>query len=80
MLGPVSNVSNVLANLIDIQISAMGAGCLGADSKDVLFVGSQTHFLAYDVHNNSDLFYRFVLVLQLQVVLIIQVKFTRLLY
>ncbi|XP_063686264.1 Bardet-Biedl syndrome 2 protein homolog isoform X1 [Bolinopsis microptera] len=40
------------------QISAMGAGCLGADDKDTLFVGSQTHFLAYDVHNNSDLFYR----------------------
>ena len=50
----------ISSNLNKIQISAMGAGCLGADSKDVLFVGSQTHFLAYDVHNNSDLFYRFV--------------------
>ena len=40
------------------QVTAMSAGSLGADNKDTLFVGSQTHFLAYDVHNNSDLFYR----------------------
>ena len=42
-----------------LQVTAMSAGSLGADNKDTLFVGSQTHFLAYDVHNNSDLFYRY---------------------
>ena len=39
-------------------ITALAAGPLGRkDGRDILLVGSPTNLLAYDVENNSDLFY-----------------------
>ena len=48
-------------NMLNINqaVSAIQAGQLNADSDhDVLVVGTQTNLLAYDVENNSDLFYK----------------------
>jgi len=40
-------------------LSSVAAGPLNPSSrKDVLVVGTQTNVLAYDVDNNSDLFYK----------------------
>ncbi len=48
---------------INKQISALGTGCLDegmgeAAPRDVLFVGTQSDLLAYDVEENSDKFFR----------------------
>ena len=44
---------------INQAISALCAGPLNAGSEnDVLVVGTQTNLLAYDIVNNSDLFYK----------------------
>ncbi|KAK6191700.1 hypothetical protein SNE40_003318 [Patella caerulea] len=44
---------------INQQVAAVSAGNLVSESqKDVLVVGTQTNILAYDVDNNSDLFYK----------------------
>jgi len=46
---------------MDQQISSVVVGTLESDvqtSRDMLFVGTQTNLLAYDVDNNSDLFYK----------------------
>ncbi|XP_078490240.1 BBSome complex member BBS2-like [Ciona intestinalis] len=41
------------------SVSAICAGQLDPDSKrDVLCIGTQTNLLAYDVHDNKDLFYK----------------------
>ena len=48
-------------NLLNINqsVSAVGSGPLKTNSNhDILVVGSQTNLLAYDVENNSDLFYK----------------------
>ena len=48
-------------NLLNINqaVSSLTAGQLNPESKhDVLVVGTQTNVLAYDVENNSDLFYK----------------------
>ena len=39
-------------------MSAVAAGQLNSSGCDTLLVGTPTNFLAYDVENNSDLFYR----------------------
>ncbi|XP_060041501.1 Bardet-Biedl syndrome 2 protein [Erinaceus europaeus] len=44
---------------INQAVSCLTAGVLNPDiGCDSLLVGTQTNLLAYDVHNNSDLFYR----------------------
>ncbi|ESO03961.1 hypothetical protein HELRODRAFT_99764 [Helobdella robusta] len=51
--------SNV--NLLNINqtISCLTSGILGRDCRhDILFVGTQTNLLAYDVYNNQDLFHK----------------------
>lgn len=39
-------------------MSAVATGQLNSSGCDTLLVGTPTNFLAYDVENNSDLFYR----------------------
>jgi Bardet-Biedl syndrome 2 protein len=54
-------------NLLNINqaVSCIASGQLNPDSKhDVLLVGTQTNVLAYDVENNSDLFYKDVSILR----------------
>ena len=46
---------------INKKVTAVAAGALGAegaDGRDILFVGTGTDVLAYDVMNNTDLFFR----------------------
>lgn len=44
---------------INQTVSCLAAGVLGPDSAgDTLVVGSQTNLLAYDVHDNADIFYK----------------------
>ena len=43
---------------INQQVSAVAAGQLDSSGCDTLLVGTPTNFLAYDVENNSDLFYK----------------------
>ncbi|RMX50842.1 hypothetical protein pdam_00003138 [Pocillopora damicornis] len=43
---------------INQQVSAVAAGPLNTSGCDTLLVGTPTNFLAYDVENNSDLFYK----------------------
>ncbi|CAL8292923.1 unnamed protein product [Boreogadus saida] len=44
---------------INQAVSCLTAGSLGPDTAgDTLLVGSQTNLLAYDVHDNADIFYR----------------------
>uniref|UniRef100_A0A2K6FZP9 Bardet-Biedl syndrome 2 n=1 Tax=Propithecus coquereli TaxID=379532 RepID=A0A2K6FZP9_PROCO len=44
---------------INQAVSCLAAGVLNPElGYDALLVGTQTNLLAYDVHNNSDLFYR----------------------
>ena len=43
---------------INQQVSSLNCGSLDDSSRDTLFVGTQTNLLAYDVENNSDLFYK----------------------
>ena len=39
-------------------MSAVTAGQLNSSGCDTLLIGTPTNFLAYDVENNSDLFYK----------------------
>ena len=39
-------------------MSAVATGQLDSSGCDTLLVGTPTNFLAYDVENNSDLFYK----------------------
>nr|XP_047128260.1 Bardet-Biedl syndrome 2 protein isoform X2 [Hydra vulgaris] len=43
---------------INQQVSSVACGSLDESSRDRLFVGTPTNLLAYDVENNSDLFYK----------------------
>ncbi|XP_054906939.1 Bardet-Biedl syndrome 2 protein homolog [Poeciliopsis prolifica] len=44
---------------INQAVTCLTAGTLGPNTTgDTLLVGSQTNLLAYDVHNNTDVFYR----------------------
>ena len=43
---------------INQQVSAVCTGSLDDSERDILFVGTPTNLLAYDVENNSDLFYK----------------------
>ncbi|XP_057298017.1 Bardet-Biedl syndrome 2 protein-like [Hydractinia symbiolongicarpus] len=54
------NKTNADISLLNInqQVSALCCGSLDDSQRDMLFVGTQTNLLAYDVENNSDLFYK----------------------
>ncbi len=44
---------------INQKVSAICAGSLdGMGVNDILMVGTQTNILAYDVQNNTDIFYK----------------------
>lgn len=44
---------------INQSITALSAGILlPEDEKDILIVGTETHILAYHVHDNKDVFYK----------------------
>lgn len=44
---------------INQAVSCLTSGTLGPSTTgDTLLVGSQTNLLAYDVHDNADIFYR----------------------
>ena len=43
---------------INQQVSAVCAGQLGESEKDILIVGTPTNLLAYNVQDNSDVFYK----------------------
>lgn len=43
---------------INQSVRAVAVGALNDDGDDVLLIGTGTHILAYDVHKNSDVFYR----------------------
>lgn len=44
---------------INQAVTCLTAGKLGPNTTgDMLLVGSQTNLLAYDVHDNADVFYR----------------------
>ena len=55
----VASHSNDISILnINQQVSAVAAGQLNDSGCDTLLIGTPTNFLAYDVENNSDLFYK----------------------
>ena len=61
----VASHSNDISILnINQQVSAVAAGQLNDSGCDTLLIGTPTNFLAYDVENNSDLFYKDVSQLQ----------------
>ncbi|XP_065051095.1 Bardet-Biedl syndrome 2 protein-like [Rhopilema esculentum] len=43
---------------INQHVNAVCTGSLDESQRDILFVGTPTNLLAYDVENNSDLFYK----------------------
>ncbi len=43
---------------INQHVNAVCTGSLDESDRDILFVGTRTNLLAYDVENNSDLFYK----------------------
>lgn len=52
---------------INQAVTCLTAGKLGPNTTgDTLLVGSQTNLLAYDVHDNADVFYREVRAEQLE--------------
>ena len=53
-----SNDSDLSILNINQQVSTVAAGQLNPSGCDMLFVGTQTNLLAYDVEKNSDLFYK----------------------
>lgn len=54
-----SQDSDVSLLNINQSVSCLTAGVLGPGSTgDTLVVGSQTNLLAYDVHDNADIFYK----------------------
>lgn len=54
-----SQDSDVSLLNINQTVSCLTAGVLGPNSVgDTLVVGSQTNLLAYDVHDNADIFYK----------------------
>ncbi|XP_011501938.1 PREDICTED: Bardet-Biedl syndrome 2 protein homolog [Ceratosolen solmsi marchali] len=51
--------SGELAELqIGKEVTALHTGRLGEDGRDVFFVGTSTHILAYQIEDNADLFYK----------------------
>lgn len=60
-MGIGSRQLDVDCKMLDIgqQITALLAGRLDSHATaDILFIGTQTNLLAYDVENNQDLFYK----------------------
>lgn len=57
--GRVDTTKDQDINLLNInqQVSSVCAGSLNG-KNDILAIGTQTNILAYDVNNNSDLFYK----------------------
>ncbi|KAK2582215.1 hypothetical protein KPH14_004567 [Odynerus spinipes] len=51
--------SGELAELqIGSQVTAICTGRFGEDERDILLIGTATHILAYQVEDNSDIFYK----------------------
>lgn len=40
------------------DISALATGKLSNSENDCIFIGTHTNLLAYDIQNNTDLFYK----------------------
>jgi len=54
-----SSLANDISLLnINQQVSSLTCGSLDDSKRDTLFVGTPTNLLAYDVENNSDMFYK----------------------
>ena len=48
---------------INAVVTSLATGCLDPTNKsDLLFVGTKTHILAYDVNNNKELFHKDVII------------------
>lgn len=61
---------------INQAVSCLAAGTLGPNTTgDTLLVGSQTNLLAYDVHDNSDIFYREVREIHIKCLMVLIVEF-----
>ena len=57
--GRVTSVKSDISLLnINQQVSAVCAGKLGGSENDVLVVGTPTNLLAYNIQDNSDVFYK----------------------
>jgi Bardet-Biedl syndrome 2 protein len=57
--GRVTTVNTDISLLnINQQVSSVCAGQLGGSETDVLVVGTPTNLLAYNVQDNSDVFYK----------------------
>ena len=57
--GRVTSVKSDISLLnINQQVSAVCAGQLGGSENDVLVVGTPTNLLAYNIQDNSDVFYK----------------------
>ena len=51
--------SNLSLLNINAVVTSIATGCLdSANKNELLLVGTKTNILAYDVNNNSDLFYK----------------------
>jgi Bardet-Biedl syndrome 2 protein len=51
--------SNLSMLNINAVVTALAVGCLDLNNKsEILFVGTKTSLLAYDVNNNTDLFFK----------------------
>ena len=51
--------SNLSLLNINAVVTSISTGCLDVSNKnELLFVGTKTSILAYDVNNNADLFYK----------------------
>jgi Bardet-Biedl syndrome 2 protein len=51
--------SNLSLLNINAVVTALATGCLDTSKKnELLFVGTKTNILAYDVNNNTDLFFK----------------------
>jgi len=53
-----STSSDISLLNINQHVNAICTGSLDESGRDILFVGTPTNLLAYDVENNSDLFYK----------------------
>lgn len=53
-----STSSDISLLNINQHVNAICTGSLDESDRDILFVGTPTNLLAYDVENNSDLFYK----------------------
>ena len=60
----VSSHADITLLSLSQYVTSLGVGQLdpaSSGSRDLLFVGSSTHLLAYDIYNNADVFYNEVM-------------------